>query len=83
MAVQNLPITFLSQVLEFFHFGCTSEDINNLAYAISLKEALNNVVLPVMTELCKAISNLAKENAHIPMLSRTHGQVGEPLFFST
>ncbi|XP_020677519.1 uncharacterized protein LOC110096090 [Dendrobium catenatum] len=68
----------LAEVLEFFHFGCTSEDINNLAYAVSLKEALNNVILPVMIELCKTISNLAKENANIPMLSRTHGQPASP-----
>ncbi|XP_020589019.1 uncharacterized protein LOC110030585 [Phalaenopsis equestris] len=68
----------VGEVLEFFHFACTSEDINNLAYAVSLKEALNSVVLPVMIELCKAISKLAKENANIPMLSRTHGQPASP-----
>ncbi|KAK8970809.1 hypothetical protein KSP40_PGU020472 [Platanthera guangdongensis] len=68
----------VAKVLEFFHFACTSEDINNLAYAISLKEALNTVVFPVMVEISKAISTLAKMNAHIPMLSRTHGQPASP-----
>lgn len=65
----------LFQVLEFFHFACTSEDINNLAHALSLKEAMNTVIYPTMVELCDAICKMAKENAHIPMLSRTHGQV--------
>ncbi|KAK8971551.1 hypothetical protein KSP40_PGU009622 [Platanthera guangdongensis] len=68
----------VAKVLEFFHFLCTSEDIDNLAYAISLKEALNTVIFPVMVELSEAISTLAKNNAHIPMLSRTHGQPASP-----
>ena len=62
-------------MLEFFHFACTSEDINNLAHALMLKEALDNTIFPVMDHLIEAISNMAKDNAHIPMLSRTHGQV--------
>lgn len=62
-------------MLEFFHFACTSEDINNLAHALMLKEGLNNVIFPVMIELCKAVCTMAKGYAHIPMLSRTHGQV--------
>lgn len=69
-------ILFLLQVLEFFHFACTSEDINNLAHAMMLKEAMHDVIFPVMDELIKAICNMARDNAHIPMLSRTHGQVG-------
>ncbi|WOL04880.1 hypothetical protein Cni_G13602 [Canna indica] len=68
----------IAKVLEFFHFACTSEDINNLAHALSLKEAMNNVMFPVMVDLCEAISTMAKENAHIPMLSRTHGQPASP-----
>lgn len=62
-------------MLEFFHFACTSEDINNLAHALMLKEAINKVMFPVMDKLIKALSEMAKDNAHIPMLSRTHGQV--------
>lgn len=76
----NGILIFLSlQVLEFLHFACTSEDINNLAHALMLKEAMNTVLFPVMDELIKAICNMARDNAHIPMLSRTHGQVGYAL----
>ncbi|XP_028058958.1 uncharacterized protein LOC114262762 isoform X2 [Camellia sinensis] len=65
----------IAKVLEFFHFACTSEDINNLAHALMLKEALNTVIFPVMDELIKAVCDMAKANAHVPMLSRTHGQI--------
>lgn len=63
------------QVLEFFHFACTSEDINNLAHGLMLKESMNKVVFPVMDNLIRAICAISKNNAHVPMLSRTHGQV--------
>ncbi|XXG85652.1 hypothetical protein AAC387_Pa11g0690 [Persea americana] len=66
------------KVLEFFHFACTSEDINNVAHALMLKEALDKVILPIMVELIVAICNMAKQNAHITMLSRTHGQPASP-----
>ncbi|XP_048135489.1 adenylosuccinate lyase-like isoform X4 [Rhodamnia argentea] len=65
----------IAQVLEFFHFACTSEDINNLAHALMLKESMKNVMFPVMDKLIMAICTMAKDNAHISMLSRTHGQV--------
>ncbi|KAF3337971.1 adenylosuccinate lyase-like isoform X1 [Carex littledalei] len=68
----------ISKVLEFFHFACTSEDINNLAYGLMLKEAMNSVMFPFMTDLCKALCTMAKDNAHVPMLSRTHGQPASP-----
>ncbi|KAK1324119.1 hypothetical protein QJS10_CPA02g01141 [Acorus calamus] len=68
----------LFQVIEFFHFACTSEDINNLAHALMLKEGVNAVILPVMDELLQAIFKMAKENAHIAMLSHTHGQPASP-----
>ncbi|KAK4422694.1 Adenylosuccinate lyase [Sesamum alatum] len=68
----------ISKVLEFFHFACTSEDINNLAHALMLKEALNKVILPAMDKLISAICNMATANASIPMLSRTHGQPASP-----
>ncbi|KAJ0962461.1 hypothetical protein J5N97_030289 [Dioscorea zingiberensis] len=68
----------IAEVLEFFHFACTSEDINNLAHALSLKDAMNTVIFPTMIELCDAICKMAKENASIPMLSRTHGQPASP-----
>ncbi|GAU34004.1 hypothetical protein TSUD_212640 [Trifolium subterraneum] len=65
-------------VLEFFHFACTSEDINNLAHALMLKEAMNSVIFPVMDKIIKALCTMAKDNAHISMLSRTHGQPASP-----
>ncbi|XP_011036011.1 PREDICTED: adenylosuccinate lyase-like [Populus euphratica] len=68
----------IAKVLEFFHFACTSEDINNLAHALMLKEAMNGVVFPVMDKLIKAICKLAEDNASTPMLSRTHGQPASP-----
>ncbi|KAK6929444.1 Fumarate lyase, N-terminal, partial [Dillenia turbinata] len=70
--------TEIAKVMEFFHFACTSEDINNLAHALMLKEALNKVIFPVMDELIEAICSMAKGTAHIPMLSRTHGQPASP-----
>ncbi|XP_028792629.1 uncharacterized protein LOC114748412 [Neltuma alba] len=68
----------VAKVLEFFHFACTSEDINNLAHALMLKEAMHEVIVPVMDELIKAICKMARDNAHVPMLSRTHGQPASP-----
>ena len=68
----------LARVSEFFHFACTSEDINNLAYALMLKEARANVLLPQMGEVIEAVKTLAHEYAAQPMLSRTHGQPATP-----
>ncbi|XP_009136932.2 adenylosuccinate lyase [Brassica rapa] len=68
----------IAKVLEFFHFACTSEDINNLSHGLMLREALSSVILPSMDELIKSISLMAKEFAHVPMLSRTHGQPASP-----
>ncbi|CAI9108340.1 OLC1v1007910C2 [Oldenlandia corymbosa var. corymbosa] len=68
----------IAKVLEFFHFACTSEDINNLAHALMLKEALDRSILPAMDEVISKISKMALDNASIPMLSRTHGQPASP-----
>ncbi|KAF4385306.1 hypothetical protein G4B88_026589 [Cannabis sativa] len=68
----------IAKVLEFFHFSCTSEDINNLAHALMLKEALDNTILPVVDDLIGAIGKMAEDNARISMLSRTHGQPASP-----
>ncbi|KAK7320625.1 hypothetical protein VNO77_30271 [Canavalia gladiata] len=68
----------VAKVLEFFHFACTSEDINNLAHALMLKETMDSVMFPVMDKIIKALCDMAKDNAHIPMLSRTHGQPASP-----
>ena len=65
-------------VMEFVHFACTSEDINNLSYALMLKESLAEVLLPVMGEITGAIRARAHEYAASPLLSRTHGQTATP-----
>ncbi|KAJ3702975.1 hypothetical protein LUZ61_006680 [Rhynchospora tenuis] len=53
---------------------CTPEDINHLAYGLLVKDAMNHVMFPVMTDLCKSFCAMARDNAHIVMLSCTHGQ---------
>ena len=68
----------LAAVSEFLHFACTSEDINNLSYALMLREARTQVLLPQMDAVIDAITKLAHDNADIAMLSRTHGQPASP-----
>ncbi len=68
----------LEAVSEFIHFACTSEDINNLAYALMLREARGQVLLPTMDNVINAIVALAHNNAELPLLSRTHGQPATP-----
>jgi len=63
---------------DFLHFACTSEDINNLAYALMLRTARQDVVLPHMRELRVKLQSMAREFASLPMLSRTHGQTASP-----
>ncbi|NKB31762.1 MAG: adenylosuccinate lyase [Pseudomonadales bacterium] len=64
--------------LEFVHFACTSEDINNLAYGLMLKEGRDQVLLVVMEEIISKLASLAHEFAQQPLLSRTHGQPASP-----
>lgn len=64
--------------LEFVHFACTSEDINNLAYALMLADARTEVLLPALAGIVDAITDMAKTHAGQPMLSRTHGQPASP-----
>jgi len=68
----------LAAVGEFIHFACTSEDINNLSYALMLKEARDLELLPDMAELIEAVWVLAHDYSAQPMLSRTHGQPATP-----
>jgi adenylosuccinate lyase len=68
----------LESVSEFIHFACTSEDINNLAYALMLREARNQALLPLLDTLIHEIAGLAHHYADQPMLSRTHGQTASP-----
>ena len=67
----------LHNVKEFIHFACTSEDINNLSHALMLENG-REVLLAEMTETLNLMTGLARENAEIPMLSRTHGQTASP-----
>ena len=64
--------------LEFIHFACTSEDINNLSYALMLEESRHKAMLPRLDELIGALRALARRHAAQPMLSRTHGQPASP-----
>jgi len=68
----------LSKIQEFFHFACTSEDINNLAYALMLRDARSRFLLPAMDELIGQLRDLAHTYAEQPMLARTHGQPASP-----
>jgi len=75
---ESIAGTSLEDVTESVHFCCTSEDINNLAYALMLKDGMHEEWLPKAQELITAASDLASETADIPMLSRTHGQSATP-----
>ncbi len=63
---------------ELIHFACTSEDINNLAYALMVKGAVEQVWLPRATELADQLAAMAREHAATPMLAHTHGQPATP-----
>ncbi|HEX7916885.1 adenylosuccinate lyase [Rudaea sp.] len=68
----------LAKAKEFVHFACTSEDINNLAYALMLRDARDGVLLPALDGVIAKLRELAHANAALPMLSRTHGQTATP-----
>lgn len=71
----------LGHLAELVHFACTSEDINNLSYALMLKNSIHTVWLPEADALAQQLSALAHQWATIPMLSRTHGQPATPTTF--
>lgn len=68
----------LSDFKEFIHFGLTSQDINNTAIPLSIKDAMNDVYVPEYFTLLEKIETLANDWADIPMLARTHGQPASP-----
>ena len=68
----------LAQAKEFVHFACTSEDINNLSYALMLRDARADVLLPAFDKIIASLRALAHTHAALPMLSRTHGQTASP-----
>ena len=65
-------------VAAFIHFTCTSEDINNVAYALMLRDARRHAMLPALEALISDLKTLAHRSAQVPMLSRTHGQPASP-----
>lgn len=75
---EKLTRTSLAAYLEFVHFGCTSEDINNLSYGLIIHEFGNEEFLVVFSALIKKIRDFARKYASIPMLSHTHGQSASP-----
>jgi adenylosuccinate lyase len=68
----------LSKYLEFIHFACTSEDINNLAYSLMIKDSSNYLAKGAITNLELQLKNKSRSYANISMLSRTHGQSATP-----
>lgn len=75
---EQLKNSSLADVLEFVHFACTSEDINNLSHGLMIKGGMEQVWLPMAEKLVDAVAKLAQDTKDIPMLSRTHGQTASP-----
>ncbi len=71
-------ITDRTSALEFIHFCCTSEDINNLSYGLLLKDARTHIIMPELQDITNSLIALAEKHAGTPMLSRTHGQPASP-----
>ena len=68
----------LAACAEFLHFACTSEDINNLAHGLMLKQGREQVLLPAMDSVIEPLAAMASEWATLPLLARTHGQPASP-----
>ncbi|MBL0886071.1 adenylosuccinate lyase [Myceligenerans indicum] len=77
-APEQIPGTDLPAASELVHFACTSEDINNLSYALMVAGGVRGVWLPAATALVDQIADMAREHKAVPMLSRTHGQPATP-----
>jgi adenylosuccinate lyase len=75
---ERLEGTPLADVREWVHFACTSEDINNLAYALMLQGAVESVLLPLAERMAQTVNALAEATAGVAMLSHTHGQTASP-----
>ncbi|WP_211090407.1 adenylosuccinate lyase [Nesterenkonia sedimenti] len=76
--VRRLEGLGLAELAPLVHFACTSEDINNLAYAVGIRDAVQQVWLPAAEQMLQRLQGLAAEAAETPMLSRTHGQPATP-----
>ena len=71
--------TVLPSTTEIVHIFCTSEDINNLAYALVIRDAIEQVWLPAAHQVADDLAAMARDNARVPMLARTHGQAATPV----
>lgn len=78
---EKLIKTSLQSSLEWIHFGLTSEDTNNIAYALMLSDSLEQVMKPAISQIVKELNALAKKYKDLPMLARTHGQSASPTTF--
>ncbi len=67
----------LGEYIEMIHFGCTSEDVNNIAYGLMIRDMVG-VLMPKLNQVRNLVRRMAEENASVPMLSRTHGQPATP-----
>lgn len=70
--------TELGKIRPFLHFACTSEDINNIAYALMLRHGRDDVLLPKLRQVVSLLDTMARNMADLPMLARTHGQPASP-----
>lgn len=75
---QLRKLSGLNHYIEAVHFACTSEDINNISYALMLRDGTQKVLLPHLSQISDFIKSKAQAYAHCPMLSRTHGQTASP-----
>ncbi len=78
---RKLTPTSLADLVEFLHFGLTSEDVNNIAQAIALRDARDQVLLPPLDQIIRQLSDFARAYRSVPMLARTHGQPAVPTTF--
>ncbi len=75
---EKLQKSSLNDCLEMIHFGLTSEDVNNISYACMLKDAMNEVLIPLLNEVIQGLYDYSLQWRNIPMLGRTHGQPASP-----
>jgi len=75
---ESLKGSAFEPYLEFIHFACTSEDINNLSYALMIRDGLDAELIPVLSGVIQYLGKLAKKHKDVPMMARTHGQPATP-----
>ena len=78
---EKLSKTSLKKSIEWVHFAITSEDTNNIAYALMLSDSLEKVLIPEVKKITSELNKLAKKYRNLPILSRTHGQPASPTTF--